>query len=323
MLAATYDRAGDPDVLQVREVNTPEPGPGEVRVRVAVAGVNPTDWKSLRRADPSAPFAVPCEDGAGTIDAVGAGVEASRIGERVWLVFASHPGPWGAAAQYSIVSADRAIPLPDTADFELGASLGVPALTAWHCLRADGLLDGLSVLVAGGAGAVGQMAIQLARHERAARVIATVSGPEKGAIATHAGAQLTVNYRTEPAAESIRDASPHGIDRFIEVAVDANLGLDIAVAAPHATISVYAADPETVAEVPVRALMGLGITIRFMSLYTVRPADLHAAIDGVSRAVQAGALTTLPLTRFPLTRTADALDAVRAGAVGKVLIDIP
>jgi NADPH:quinone reductase len=322
MRAAIYESAGGSEVLQVRDVPTPEPGPGEVRVRIAVAGVNPTDWKSLRRAGPvEGPFAVPCQDGAGTIDAVGAGVDHARVGQRVWLLLAADGSRWGTAAEYSVVPADRAIPLPEEATFELGASLGVPAVTAWHCLRSDGPLDGLTVLVAGGAGAVGHAAIQLARFENAARVIATISSAPKAEIARAAGAHVTVNYREHDAAEKIRAAATGGVDRFVEVALDANLELDLTVAAPHAVIASYAAAGDDAAEVPIRRLMMANIVLRFMLLYTITPVQLQTAIERVSAAVSEGALTTPPLHRFPLTETASAFAAVEQGVVGKVLIE--
>jgi NADPH:quinone reductase len=324
MLAATYRSPGTSEVLEVREVDTPEPGPGEVRVRIAVSGVNPTDWKRLRSAGPAdGEFAVPHQDGAGVVDAVGPGVDPGRVGQRVWVLLAADNNRWGTAAQFSVVPADRAVPLPDSASFELGASLGVPAVTAEHCLGADGPIVGLSVLVSGGAGAVGHAAIQLAKFERAARVVATVSGAEKGKIAESAGADAVVNYREPDAVDRIRDAAPNGIDRFVEVALDTNLELDLAVAAPHAVITSYAATETSTAQVPVRQLMAPNITLNFMLLYTVAPAQLRAAVERVVDAVAAQALTTLPLHRFPLERIAEAHQAVEQGAIGKVLVEIP
>ena len=163
MIAAIYRSTGGSGVLSVEEVPTPAPGAGEVRVRVAVAGVNPTDWKSRAGAtgDLAFDFQVPGQDGAGVIDAVGEGVDASRVGERVWVYFAAWRRQWGTAAQYCVVPASQAVPLPAGASFELGASLGIPALTAYHCLLADGPVEGTDVLVAGGAGAVGHAAIEL------------------------------------------------------------------------------------------------------------------------------------------------------------------
>jgi NADPH2:quinone reductase len=322
MLAAIYTGGGS-GALEVTEVDTPEPGPGEVRVRIVISGVNPTDWKSLRGAPtPEWGFAVPNQDGAGVIDAVGAGVDEERVGQRVWLLMAARDRQWGTAAQYSVVPAERAVPLPDSASFELGASLGVPALTAWHCLTTDGPVSDLTVLVSGGAGAVGNMAIQLARWAEAERVIATVSGPEKADLAHTAGAHAVVNYRDADAAEQIRAVAPSGVDRIIEVALDANLDLDLAIAAPHAVITSYAATPDSQAQLPVRQLMTDNIALRFMLLYTVRPIELRAAIDAVNTATADGALHTLPLHRFSLEEIGAAHAAVESGAVGKVLIDL-
>lgn len=321
--AAIYTGGGESDALEVTEVDTPEPGPGEVRVAVALSGVNPTDWKALRSAGaPAWGFAVPNQDGAGVIDAVGDGVPRERVGERVWLLMAARDRQWGTAAQYSIVPTERAVHLPEGASFELGASLGVPALTAWHCLTTDGPVQGLTVLVSGGAGAVGNMAIQLARWAGATTVIATVSGPEKAELARTAGAQVVVNYRDADAVEQIRAAAPGGVDRIIEVALDANVDLDLAVAAPHAVITSYAATPDTVAQLPVRGLMADNITLRFMLLYTLRPHALAAAIAAVNQAVTEGVLHPLPLHRFGLEQIAQAHDAVESGAVGKVLVDL-
>ncbi len=218
MLAAVYGHSGDSSQLELREVETPEPGPGEVRVKIAISGVNPTDWKSRKgvtRRLGSHPqdFQIPNQDGAGTIDAVGSGVSPDRIGERVWLLLSAHNSPWGTAAEYTVAPAAHAIPLPDHASFELGASLGVPALTASYCLGADGPLAGRTVLISGGAGAVGHAAIELARFEDAGHVVATVSSPEKAELARQAGAQTVVNYRDDDVVDQIRAAVPYGIDQ--------------------------------------------------------------------------------------------------------------
>jgi NADPH:quinone reductase len=326
VLAARYERTGPAgDVLQVEEVERPEPGPGEVRVRVRVSGVNPTDWKTRSGATggplEGAPFQVPNQDGAGEIDAVGEGVDPGRMGERVWLYFAARENQWGTAGQWSVVPEERAVPLPEGASFDLGASLGVPALTAHRCLFADGPIDGLTVLVAGGAGAVGHAAIELARRA-GAMVVATVSNEEKAELARQAGAHHVVNYRADDAAEQVRAAAPDGVDRVVELDLARNLELDLSTCGPHAVISTYAAesgDPE----IPVRRLMVPNITLRFVLLYFIPVTAMRQAIADVNDAVRDGALTTLPLHRFPLDRTAEAHDAVEGGAVGKVLIDVP
>jgi NADPH:quinone reductase len=197
MRAALYDHHGPArEVLRVEDLERPEPGPGEVRVRVEVSGINPTDWKSRSGATPRPidGFQIPHLDGAGVIDAVGDGVDAGRTGQRVWVWMASAGRRWGTAAEWTVVPQRQAVPLPDNASAELGASLGVPAMTAHRCLFADGPVDGKTVLVAGGAGAVGHFAIELAKRA-GARVIATVSGPHKAELAAKAGADLVVNYR--------------------------------------------------------------------------------------------------------------------------------
>jgi NADPH2:quinone reductase len=308
-------------VLEVTDVDTPDPGAGEVRVRVIVSGVNPTDWKAVRAGGGDEPFSIPNQDGAGLIDAVGEGVDPARVGQRVWILFAAWKRRWGTAAQYSVVPADHAVALPESASDELGASLGIPALTAWHAMTADGPIGGRTVLVAGGAGAVGHAAIELAKWA-GARVVATVSGPEKAQLAHAAGADAVVDYRRGDAADQIRAVAADGVDRIVEVALAANLELDLAVAAPHAVISAYAGDDGDVAQLPVRRLMVANVLLRGVLVYSVRAEQLRAAIENVSAAVAAGALTTLPLHRFSLDRVADAHDAVQRGAVGKVLIDV-
>ena len=323
MIAAVYRETGASGVLSVEEVSTPSPGPGEVRVRVVVAGVNPTDWKSRAgtTGEVAFEFQVPGQDGAGVIDAVGDGVDASRVGERVWVYFAAWRRQWGTAAQFCVVPSEQAVALPAGTSFELGASLGIPALTAFHCLRADGPIVGADVLVAGGAGAVGHAAIELAVWS-GARVVSTVSGPEKGVLADVAGASVVVNYRDDDAADQIRAAAPDGVSRIVELALGPNLELDLAVIAPHGVIATYAADAAT-ASVPVRALMTPNLTLRFVLVYTIGRAALRSAVDGVCEALAVGALTTLPVHRFPLSDTAGAHDAVESGAVGKVVIEMP
>jgi NADPH:quinone reductase len=324
--AALYDRFGPArEVLRVEDVERPEPGPGEVRVKVQVSGVNPTDWKSRSGATPRPidGFQIPGHDGAGVIDAVGEGVDRGRVGQRVWLWLAAGGRRWGTAAQWTVVPEGLAIPLPEGASADLGASLGVPAVTAHRCLFADGPIDGKNVLVAGGAGAVGHFAIELAKRA-GARVVTTVSGPEKAELAAKAGADLIVNYREPGAADQIRSfAGAAGVYRVVEVALGANLELDLAVIArPDAGIVCYAAEPADPV-LPVRACMNANVVLRFVLLYGVPPEALGQAARDISAALAAGALTELPATRFPLEEIAAAQDAVEGGAVGKVLVDIP
>jgi NADPH:quinone reductase len=323
MKAALYRAYGPAaESLRVVDVDPPEPGPGEVRVRMQLSGVNPTDWKSRSGATPRPidGFQVPHHDGAGVIDAVGAGVDGGRIGQRVWTWLAAAGNRWGTAAQWSVLPARRAVLLPDGATPELGASLGVPALTAHRALFADGPVDGKNVLVAGGAGAVGHYTIELAKFF-GARVATTVSGRAKAELARQAGADLVVNYRDADAADQLRAFAPQ-MDRIVELAIGANLDLDLAVSGPDTHIVDYAAEV-TDPVLPVRRCMNANVTIRFILLYGVSAEAIELAVTDISRAAAAGALTELPVTRFPLEQVASAHNAVERGAVGKVLVEIP
>jgi NADPH:quinone reductase len=319
MRAALYRSMGKAaEVFRVEEVGRPEPGPGEVLVRVHASGVNPTDYKARSGAvpRPMEDDQIPHHDGAGVIEAVGAGVDPGRVGERVWLWFAAVGRRWGTAAEWTALPARQASPLPDGASFELGATLGVPAMTAHRCLFSDGPVHGQTVLVAGGAGAVGHFAIELARRA-GARVVTTVSSADKAALAEKAGADLVVNYRSPDAADQVRAFGP--VDRVIEVALGANLELDLAVVRPHATIVTYAAEAANPA-LPVRACMTANVTLRFVLLYGVPMAALDQAAADITAALAAGELTGLPVHRFALADIAAAHEAAEGGAVGKVIV---
>ena len=320
MRAASYDRYGPAaEVLTVREVDRPAPGAGEVLVKVACSGVNPTDWKSRSGATPRPidGFQIPHHDGAGVIEAVGDGVDPARTGQRVWLWLAAAGRRWGTAAEWTVVPQDQAVPLPDGASLELGASLGVPAMTAHLCLFADGPVSGKTVLVAGGAGAVGHYAIELAVRA-GAHVVATASGPEKAELARNAGAAHVVNYRDPDAADQIRAAAGQ-VDRIIELALGANLALDLAVIKPGSMIVTYAAEPADPV-LPVRAFMTANVTVRFVLLYGVPRAALRQAAEDVTAALADGALTELPVHRFGLADIIAAQEAAEAGPLGKVLV---
>jgi NADPH2:quinone reductase len=337
MRAVVYSEAGGPDVLRVVERPIPEPGPGEVRVAVRVSGVNPTDWKSRsgRRGPLPFPELVPNQDGAGTIDAVGDGVDPSRVGERVWLWEAAWQRADGTAQEYVVLPERQAARLDERASFDVGASLGIPALTAHRCLTVSelgprrlepGALADRTVLAAGGAGAVGHAAIQLARWA-GARVIGTVSGAEKAKLARAAGADHVVNYRDSDAVEQIRSVAPDGVDVVVEVAPAVNAALNVEVLAPNGTVAAYASQGGDDLELPIWEHMPRNLRYQFVFVYTIPSAAKDQPVADVSAAAADGALTVgeaagLPLHRFPLERTADAHATVEAGAVGKVLIDV-
>jgi len=339
MRSVVYSRTGDPSVLRLVDRDVADPEPGEVRVRIAVSGVNPTDWKSrLGSGDgaaPPFPEVTPNQDGAGVVDAVGEGVTDLATGDRVWVFLAGHERPTGTAQEYTNLPADRVVRLPAGTSFDIGASLGVPAMTAHRALTVSedgperlhaGALVGKVVLVAGGAGAVGHAAIQLARWA-GATVITTVSGPAKAALTTAAGAHHVVNYRDEDAAAAITKVARDGVDLVVEVAVAANYRLNIDVVKPRASIAIYANDGGGDVPLDVRQNMIKNLRYQFVLLYTVGDAALTAAVEDITSALMDGALPVgedagLPLHRFPLASTADAHQAVQDGEVGKVLIDI-
>jgi len=336
--SVVYRRTGGPDVLEVVEREVPEPGPGEVRVRLERAGVNPTDWKSRRGAggdDPVDPPQVPGQDGAGVVEAVGGGVEAAWHGVRVWVWETAYQRPEGTAQTVALVPARRLVLLPDSASADLGASLGVPFVTAHRCLTVGahgphrlgpGTLEGRTVLVAGGAGAVGNAAIQLARWSDAT-VVATVSSPAKAQLAAAAGADHVIDYTRRDVAEEVRRIVPAGVDTIVEVSPARNAALDAQVLAVGGSVAVYANNGGDDVTLPIRPLMLTNARVQFVLLYTAPEEAKRHAVEDIDAAVLDGAVRVgegagLPLHHFPLDRAHEAHAAVEAGAVGKVLIDL-
>jgi NADPH:quinone reductase len=336
--SAVYTATGGPEVLHVIERPIRRPGPGEVRVRMYRSGVNPTDWKS-RRGDgtpqPVDPPQVPGQDGAGVVDAVGSGVEVALLGLRVWVWEAAYGRPDGTAQEYAIIPARQVVTLPDLASYDLGASLGIPFMTAHRCLTVTeagptrlgpGTLAGRVVLVAGGAGAVGNAAIQLARWSDAT-VVATVSSPRKAQLAAAAGADHVINYRQQDVVAEIHKISRRGVDTVVEVAPAANAAIDAAVIARLGSVAVYANHGGNDFTLPIRPLMAPNARWQFVLIYTTPATAKGLAVDDIAAAVIDGAIRVgnaagLPLHHFPLDRAGDAHDAVAQAAVGKVLIDL-
>jgi NADPH2:quinone reductase len=325
MLAAFYTRKGAArDVLSVGEQPTPVPGPGEVRVRLAASGVNPSDWKS--RAGTSSPvmtdpLVIPHSDGAGVIDMTGPGV-SRRVGERVWLWNGQWKRAHGTAAEYIAVPQEQAVPLPDGVGFAEGACLGIPALTAMHAVRISGLEGGQTVLVQGGAGSVAQYAIQFAKL-RGARVIATVSGEAKAAHAREAGADATVNYRHEDLGARVKELTQgRGVDAVIELDVAANARTYPTVLRPHGTVVVYGSSAAE-GPLPGQWLMRNSISLRFFLVYELAPLDRAVAIEEITGLLKAGKLRHAVGKHLPLAAIAEAHDIVEKGSVmGHVVLDI-
>ena len=327
MKAIWYETTGPArDVLKFGDRDAPVPAAGEVRVRLAASGVNPSDTK--RRAgwiglSMSHPRIIPHSDGAGTIDAVGEGVDRGRVGERVWLWNAQSGGrPFGTAAEYAALPAAQAVSLPDAASFADGAGLGVPGCTAHYAIYGDGPVGGKRILVQGGAGAVGHLAVQLATLGGAA-VIATVSSSAKADVALGGGARHAIDYRRDDVAARVLDLTDgEGVDRVIEVDLAANLETDVAVLRENGVIASYSSTSGPELRLAYYPLAFKDLRIHFVQGYLLTSAARRAAVRDLTTWLAAGQLEVRIAATFPLAETASAHEALESGrADGKVLVD--
>ncbi len=326
MKAVWYESTGSArDVLRSGEVETPGPGPGEVRVRVAASGVNPSDtkkrggWIGMEMAHPRV---IPHSDGAGTVEAVGEGVDAGRIGERVWVWNAQGGGrPFGTAAEFVVVPDGQAVRLPDGVPWSIGAGLGVPGCTAHYAVLGDGPVRGKRVLVQGGAGAVGHMAVQIAALS-GAEVIATVSGAAKGAVAVGGGARHVVDYRRDDVVERVRELTGgEGVDRVIEVDLASNIETDVEVLRPNGTVASYSSTSGPELPLSYYPLAFKDLRIHFVQGYLLPSAARQAAIEDLTRWLSSLRLDVRIAKLFPLSGTAAAHELLESGlADGKVVV---
>ena len=326
MKAVWYERTGAaPTVLTVGEMPTPVAGPGEVRVRLEASGVNPADV-GRRGGGYSAmefPRVIPNSDGAGITDQIGDGVTRLEVGQRVWLFNGQRNGrAFGTAAESIALAEHLVTPLPDGLSFAAGATLGIPAMTAWCCLNADGPILGQTVLVTGGAGAVGHYAVQLAKWG-GARVIATVSSERKAEQARLAGADFTINYRNEDViAKTLAFTGHRGVDRVVDIDFGGNIATTLKLMAMNSTIAVYATNGDRNPVVPMRELMGKCITLRTLVLFALPPPLLAAAQADISKWLASGTRIHNIAGHFALSETAQAHFAVEKGdKLGTVIVD--
>lgn len=325
MRAAYYEQNGPArEVLKLGEVETPRPGPGEVRVKLATSGVNPSDVKARSGATRKIayPRVIPHSDGAGVIDMVGAGVSPARVGERVWTWNAQWLRAFGTSAQYVTLPSQQAVRLPDKTSFEVGACLGIPAMTAYHAVAMAGGAPGVTLLIAGGAGAVGHYAVQFAKAA-GANVIATISSPEKAAAARAAGADHTIDYRRESVGQRVTAMTANkGVNAIIEVDIAANAKLIPSVLRPRGAVVIYGTGaPEC--EIPSMFLLRNAITLEYIYVYELTDSERAAALSAITRSLEAGALITNIAATFPLAEVAAAHEAVESGKVlGNVVVTI-
>ncbi|MGW6008523.1 NADPH:quinone reductase [Streptomyces sp. NPDC055210] len=324
MLASWYDEQGPAaEVLRVGELPDPHPGPGEVRVRVTVSGVNPGDTKKRRGWLGSSmpyPRVVPHSDAAGVIDEVGTGVDAGRVGQRVWVYGAQSYRPLGTAARYTVVPGPQAVLLPDHLSDELGASLGIPGITAHRAVFADGPVDGRVVLVHGALGGVGSLAAQLARWG-GATVIGTVRRSGDLDRVDPAVLPRTVALDSADPSAEIRSYAPDGVHRVVEVSLSANADLDNAVTALDAVIATYGTHSDRT-EIPFWPLLFNNVTLRLLGSDDFPAAAKRQAARDLTAAAAAGALTVDIGDRHSLEDIAKAHDRVDAGGHGRVLVTV-
>ncbi len=325
MRAAYYEQNGPARaVLKIGETETPEPGPGEVRVKLATSGVNPSDVKARSGTTRKItyPRVIPHSDGAGVIDKIGSGVSSSRIGERVWTWNAQWLRAFGTCAEYVCLPSEQAVRLPDKTSFEVGACLGIPAMTAYHAVATAGAAPSTTLLVAGGAGAVGHHAVQFAKSA-GATVITTISSTEKAAAARAAGADHTIDYRRENIGERVMQITANkGVDAIVEVDIAANAKLIPLVLRARGAVVIYGTGaPEC--EIPSMFLLRNAIALKYIYVYELNPSERAAALAAIRHALEVGALATIIGATFPLAETCAAHEAVESGKVlGNVVVTI-
>jgi NADPH2:quinone reductase len=330
MKAVRYSRRGPArEVLSIIETERPTPDPGEVLVRIAVSAVNPSDTKGrgnwLGATAMPFPEITPHQDGAGVIEAVGDGVDPIRVGERVWLYMAQRGRPFGTAAEYCAVPAERAVRLPDAASLAEGACLGIPAMTAHAALFLDGPVEGKTVLVQGAAGAVGFYAVQLAKWGGAASVIGTISRTEQAAQASAAGADHVIDRSREDVVKRIRDITgkPAAVDRIIEVSFGANQDISLAVLASNGVVAAYASDAQPEPALRFYPFVMKNATIRTVLVYEVPQAARDSAARDINALIEIGRLKHQIGLTLPLAHIAEAHEVMEASrTVGKILLNV-
>lgn len=322
MRAAYYEQNGAArEVLRVAEVDTPQAGRGEVRVKLSTSGVNPSDVKSRQGATRKIawPRLIPQSDGAGVIDQVGDGIAKSRIGERVWIWNGQWKRAFGTAAEYIAVPAAQAVKLPDKIGFEAGACLGIPAMTAIHAVALASTGKGSTVLVAGGAGAVSQYVIQFAKAA-GATVLATVSSAEKALAAREAGADHSIDYKREDVGQRVMELTgKRGVDAVVEMDLAANAKLIPFVLRPKGSVIVYGTGAAT-ATLPAHFCLTNSIRVQFFLVYELDTLERERAVSAISRALEQGTLMNRIGPTFPLAEIAAAHEAVERGTIGNVVV---
>ena len=326
MKAAWYEKIGAAaEVLQVGEIENPQPNEGEVLVELKTSGVNPSDVKTRAgaRGELQFPKIIPHSDGGGIITQVGQGVDQGRIGERVWIWNGAFGRAHGTCAEMIALPSDQAVSLPDETSFEAAACLGIPASTAYYGMLCDGSVENQTVLVTGGAGAVGYYGIQLAKWS-GATVITTVSGDEKAKVASDAGADLIINYREEDVVSTIKDfTNDEGVDRILEVEFGGNLSVSEEVIKPNGTVAAYGSVAVMEPSLPFYNLMFKGVKLNTYLIYIVSESDRSMIVNGLNEAMNDGALNHIIAESYALDDIINAHQSMESNQViGNIVINI-
>ena len=326
MKAVWYEQIGAADdVLTHGNIDDPEVSDGEALVRIRTSGVNPSDVKTRAgaRGELQFPRIIPHSDGAGNIEAVGNGVDKNRIGERVWLWNGAFGRAFGTCAEYISLPANQAVEMPENSTFEAGACMGIPASTAYHGVFSGGSVKNKTLLVTGGAGAVGHYAIQLAKWD-GAQVVATVSSPEKGLAAKEAGADLVVNYKTDDVVQAVNDfTSGKGVDRIVEVEFGGNLSISEQIIKTNGVIAAYGSVAVGNPELPFYNLMFKNAVLKMYLIYIVPGEARMKIIEGLTKALFENALVHQIAKSFDLTETIQAHKTVETGKlIGNTIINL-
>ena len=328
MRAVWYTKYGAAkDVFEIGTLPDPEPSAGEVLVRIVCSGVNPSDWKSRtgsRGPEMPFPFIVPHSDGSGVIEQVGIGVDASRIGQRVWLYEGQWQRQFGTAAELIAIPAKQAVPLASDASFQEGSCIGIPAMTAHRCLFASGPVKDMTVLVTGGAGAVGHYGIQLAKWGGARRVISTVSSDLKASLAIQSGADDVINYRKDNVAEAVLEiTSGKGVDRVVEVDFGGNLSSTQNMIALNGAVGSYASTGNREPSVDYQAFSRKNVTVHFVLVYSEPEYAKIKAIEDITKAMDEDALVHRIAKTFNLDEIISSHQLQESNdAIGNIIINI-
>jgi NADPH:quinone reductase len=319
--AAFYEQNGVArEVLRVGEVDTPQAGPGEVRVKLATSGVNPSDVKSRQGTTRKIawPRVIPQSDGAGVIDQVGYGAPKSRMGERVWIWNAQWKRAFGTAAEYIALPATQAVKLPDKIGFEAGACLGIPAMTAFHAVALSAAGKGSTLLISGGAGSVSQYVIQFAKA-LGTTVLTTISSAQKAAAAREVGADHTIDYKREDVGERVMEiTNKRGVDAVIEMDLAANAKLIPAVLRPKGGVIIYGTGAPMV-NLPAFFCLTQSIRLQFFLVYELADDERERTMDAINTALEKGLINRIAQT-YPLAEIAAAHEAVERGTLGNVIV---